>query len=319
MNTGALNPGCLEAAESFVELGFVVVRSALAPPEVVAVRQSLDGLFKRGQHANQRKCFLEDVLSDPRLYGAIFRPEVVTAVRRALGDDVVFIADFEVHHNAFVIPGWHRDCASEGRATYLYRADYKFAKCGIVLQDYDNGWGGGLFVKPKSHRAFLGQNPLAWLARDISNRFQVRNNWNTFSVPVRAGDLIIFDSRLVHQSPEIAPERTQRLLTTPGGCWMLPEEHTKYVIYWDACHARWADFFLRNSERRARQEAPNPRREVGKEVIYSRYLAYHFPEDYSQEVVRLCAQLGVKIASLGRDQCLQFKERFRRLTAAELA
>ena len=125
--------------------------------------------------------------------------------------------------------------------------DYRFAKCGIFLQDFDNGWGGGIRVKPKSHRGLFERNPLK---RQLFNsrRFVKRLanmlylDMDSLRVPTKAGDLCFFDSRLLHSS---APPRWENIRKIGydrrpdvAVFWQdIPPEWTKYVIYWNACNA----------------------------------------------------------------------------------
>ncbi len=90
------------------------------------------------------------------------------------------------------------DAGSESQHSYLHSSAYRFAKCGIFLQDFDNGWGGGIMIKPKSHRSFCEGNRLkrVWFRlRRTLDLVAIRSatGFDTFEVPTRAGDFCFFD------------------------------------------------------------------------------------------------------------------------------
>ena len=80
---------------------------------------------------------------------------------RPLGPELWYQHDWDVQRNSYGLKGWkrhsgwHMDAGSETGNDYLRAADYRFVKCGIFLQDFDNGWGGGIRIKPKSHRGLF--------------------------------------------------------------------------------------------------------------------------------------------------------------------
>jgi hypothetical protein len=223
-----------------------------------------------------------------------------------------------VQHNSFGLPGWHVDCGSELGKAYLNDPGYKFGKCGLFLQDDTNGWGGSIYVIPFSHKAFRTRNKYLRKFLRAVGFLQAKWNIGRLTAPVKAGDLLFFDSRLLHQSAEPSPDNRKDFEKIGPNFWRVPEEHTKYVMYWDACHPAMVHDFLQNVITRAYEEGPNPDRVVGREVAFSRNMALCFPDDYPDEVVKLAKELGVEVASLDRDSCQTFKERVRVLTSPSL-
>jgi len=298
-----------EGSESYIKYGFSIIRNALSHDEVLQVRKLLDDLFKKGPYINRRICCLDEVFKHPTLYKNIFRENIVKGLKECLGKDLTFISDFHVHHNAYVIPGWHRDCGSESGNAYLYEKNYKFAKCGIFLQDYDNGWGGSIYAKPESHLAFLTSNILARYFLKALTYFQIKFNLNSFVIPARAGDLVVFDSRLYHQSCEPSPANMSHFKKIGTGFYSIPENHTKYVIYWDSCHSDMVNDHFENLLKRANSEKLNSTGKPGEDVFFSRNLSYYYPDDYPLEIIKLVKDLDIKIPSLEKKGCDNLKRK----------
>jgi hypothetical protein len=303
-----------EGPESYSNYGFSIVRNVLSESEVREIRGILDGLFKKGPYVNRPMFLLDEFFKRSLLYKAVFQKRVVEGLKHCLTPDLTFIPDFNVHHNFYGLPGWHADCGSESGNVYLYDKNYKFAKCGIFFQSYDNGWGGSIYVKPFSHRAYLTSH--RWLSKFLKalTRIQVKLNLNTLLVPARAGDMLVFDSRLYHQSSEPAPSNLKNFKEIDVGLWTVPNEHAKYVIYWDSCYPAMVDDHMQNSIKRANLEQPNPTGKVGKEPVFTENMSFYYPDDYPAEIVRLVNELGIKMASLPKAKCEQFKNKLSMLT-----
>ena len=107
------------------------------------------------------------------------------------------IPDFQIHRNLFGT--WHVDSGAEKSAPYLHRKDYKFVKCGIYLQDNSKEWGGGIQLVPKSHLFPIKTQirKLDHKIKSIRDKFSLKNN--ILDVPIKAGDFLAFDSRLLHK------------------------------------------------------------------------------------------------------------------------
>lgn len=306
-----------EGPESYSRYGFSITRNVLSKDQVLETRALLDSLFKRGDYVNQRSFFWEELFRHPLLYCPMFSKSVVESLKKIFGKELAYLPNFQIHHNWYGIPGWHTDCASEASNAYLYRQDYRFAKCGIFFQDYDNGWGGSIYVKPGSHLEFMEKNAVKRARLKFLNRMRTRLHFGTVTAPVRAGDMLVFDSRILHQSSEPARENRKTFKWIAPGLWRVPEAHTKYVLYWDACPRFLAQSHIDHCVKKAYEDGPDYRREVGKEVVYSRNIALCYPDDYPQEFVECAENLGITMTTLDKASCERFKERFKALTLAE--
>jgi hypothetical protein len=299
---------------AFRTFGMIVVRNALTAEEVGRVRAELDGSFA-SEHMREIPVMCQsELLKHPIVWSTMFKERIVRALRAALGPDLCYHQDFDVQRNSYGqlgwkrYTGWHMDSGSEGGNAYLRASDYRFAKCGIFLQDFDNGWGGGIRVKRKSHRRYFETNSLKrgiFFARRSIVRLasELHLDVDTFHVPTRAGDLCFFDSRLLHSSVTPSWENIRRIGydRNPAiqGFWRdIPLGHTKYVIYWDASNAAMVADFLQNSVKRAAGEPCGMIERPSHPATFTRTLAMRFPDDFPAAFVDAANERQVGIVTL---------------------
>ena len=123
------------------------------------------------------------------------------------------------------------------------------------------------------------------------------------AVNIKAGDMVIFDSRLPHSA--ISPCNMAGL--TKGEADRLhgiPEEHTKLVIYWNTSNIKMEKDFLQH------RETCQALNKEGNDFHISRILKSYFPDDFPDEFVNLSKENSVKISTLSKEKCLKFKRRF---------
>lgn len=311
---------------AFDSFGFVLIRAVLDSQEVEQVRSELDRGFDKAPLRDMPVMFSTELLRHATAWRCLFKESVVGPLRSALGPELAYQNDSAVQRNLYGQAGlrrhagWHVDAGSETQHQYLRSAEYRFAKCGIFLQDFDNGWGGGIMVKPKSHRRLCETNALkrqAFFLRRLVDRCAIRLGLDidTLQVPTRAGDLCFFDSRLLHSSvlPTDANIRMIGYERKPdvGSYWAdIPKAHTKYAIYWDACNRAMVDDFLRNSIERAEKTELSGMRESPRVwAAFTRYLSVRYPDDYPPEFVELARSQEVEVASLKSEQAAFYKRK----------
>ncbi len=310
---------------AFRTFGAVLIRAALERDEVARARAELDAAFASPDMLDVQTMVTTDVLKRASLWSMVFKKQIVSALRTALGPDLYYQHDLDVQRNSYGQTGWkrhtgwHMDGGSEGSNAYIRAPEYRFAKCGIFLQDFDNGWGGGIRVKLKSHRRYFEPNAVkrgVFFGRRSLVRIasMLHLDVDTHEVPTRAGDFCFFDSRLLHSS--VAPRRENiRSIgyeTTPGiqGFWRdVPPAHTKYVIYWDACNAAMVDDFLRNSIKRAAAEPQGMQEQRTRPAAFTRVLATRYPQDFPPEFVATATKLQIGVATLGEAEAGFYKRK----------
>lgn len=264
--------------------GFVLVPQVLSGDEIRELRAHLDRRF--AEHGNPTSLLPSQSVSDPKLYDVLLREAVVRTLKELFGDDYTLFTDFSAARNGFGRPGeLHRDSDAEGAKAYLQAANYRFAKCGVYLQDNLPEWGGGVTIIPDAHR-FPLRTPLTKLDFQVKRmrdrrRLRRQERW----VDIKAGDLLVFDSRLPHQSA--FPSRYTLADVAANGTLNLPAERTKYVLYWNACgsDSYVPEFVSHVAGRAARGE---------KFFVDSASLQY--PDGFPPDLVARLTRAGVRVA-----------------------
>jgi len=157
----------------------------------------------------------------PEARWLLFHKPVLDILRSLLGDDCVEIPECSVALNSFGVNqwgGWHKDTTTQEIAGYdlHYQDDFLMVGLAYYLQDNTEEYGGGLDVQPGSHRqrrdpyrATLEPLPFSWrLWRKARRMMGLRVDvaWlageprPSVRVASRAGDLLIFHSRLNHRA-----------------------------------------------------------------------------------------------------------------------
>jgi Phytanoyl-CoA dioxygenase (PhyH) len=313
--------------EAFRIHGVALIRNALDADEVRRARAELDRAFASEHMRDVAVMCPTEIVKHPPVWSMMFKSRIVRALRAALGPELCYHQDLDVQRNSYGQigwkrhTGWHMDSGSEGANAYLRAPDYRFAKCGVFLQDFDNGWGGGIRIKPKSHRAFsepAGLRQRLFFARRALCRVasMLHLDIDTLHVPIRAGDFCFFDSRLLHSSVTPHRENIRRIGYdhTPEiqGYWRdVPIEHTKYVIYWDASNAAMVADFLRNSVKRAAAEPTGMTEQYARPATFTRILAMRFPDDFPAEFIAAAKQHEVGVVSLPQAETDLYKQKLR--------
>jgi ectoine hydroxylase-related dioxygenase (phytanoyl-CoA dioxygenase family) len=323
-------------AESFSEqairnalryVGCVVIRNVLDTGEVTEIRSELKRAFSSAQLKDLPTLISTEVLKREPIWRTLFKDRIVSSLRAALGPELYYQHDMDVQRNSYGTigwkrhTGWHMDAGSESGNRYLRAPDYRFVKCAIFLQEFDNGWGGGIRIKPKSHRGLSETDRLKqglFASRRALNRvaLMLRLDLDSIEVPTRAGDFCFFDSRLLHSSLPPRWENIQRIGydRTPEirVFWQdIPPDSTKYVIYWDACNAAMVDDFLRNTIKRAASEPDGMSEQRFRPATMTRILSLSYPDDFPADFVAAARSCGIGVASLGKDEAVCYKRKLK--------
>jgi hypothetical protein len=274
----------------FREEGYVLFRDVIPSREIAAAREASGRFFANGG----THMFTRDFLRFPPLASLPFRANVMTEIRKVLGDDYATITQFSVTANLHS-PIWHRDSQSAGEREYLWDDDYLICKCGAYLQENDHEWGGGMEIFPGSHRpGWLGHrtpfarlNPLGKLARLCqrvardARDHMIRPLW----LPLKAGDVMLFHANLIHRASQ--PRRTT---TVEDGYRVVdpPQDKVKYMIQWETSpNNRYLPIYLSHQASRAGKEGG----------IYSDSLEARFPADFDPDLVARIRDQGLRVAN----------------------
>lgn len=175
--------------EEFEQNGFAILRGVFDPDEISVARSQLTKIFKSTDNKNwwSDSINLANCLDlYPELVWLSLNRKVIEGVRTALGNEnIVFVNVFGVQKN--MLSDWHRDDGTGAKSpddgyfgkTDLLCEDLKCVRVAIYLQDHNES-SPGLYVKPGSHLQRKG----------VLSAAECLN--------LQAGDVIIFDVRLVH-------------------------------------------------------------------------------------------------------------------------
>ncbi|MHA4843883.1 phytanoyl-CoA dioxygenase family protein [Flavitalea antarctica] len=211
--------------------GYVVIPSVLTSEEVSKARVLLTNIFAtkspyKGDIVNvppYGNAYVDVFTRYKELRWILFNSKLITPLKQILGDDFIFIPETAIHDSGF--GGWHKDTTSQESRGKLFQwePDFLMVQVGIYLQP--NGiYGGGLDVIPFSHKkrdryANVLKPKLTERIRNKMYRMKIGSNpYNEYTIPSKAGDMIVFDLRLDHKA--------SFPLKKP-----IPEEHRKLAIF----------------------------------------------------------------------------------------
>ncbi len=226
-----------EMERQFDRDGYVVVSNVLSDKQIRVMRQAIadrisaksTGVYQQPSELLQKVYTQEPakgILSDlfvncPETLDVVCNEKVSTALKVILGDPFVMLPDSTAHWGYYNI--LHTDTTTAEQQGWMYHKedDYRIVVVGIYLQD-NQGDGGGLYLVPGTHKepdpfvklrkelpgkqAKLQRSVLKRVLRAVSgNRLYnyekpFLDHPRGFDVPSKAGDVLIFDMRLLHRS-----------------------------------------------------------------------------------------------------------------------
>lgn len=244
------------AAEHFRTEGYAVLAGVLDDEAVERARAACDDAFeqraRRGVGAGGKvpaqtsELFASEFLGYPELATVPFQPRVVALLSELMGGDYLTYPNHTVR-KALAVP-WHVDLAFQ-QATAGAKDHEMFVQCAVYLQDNEAGsGGGGLDVVPRSHRkpprvplpgssrlypSGFGVDPLGAAQRLVKGATEtVRFLRQRVTLATRAGDLVLWNGRLIHRSSPAAAEP----LRTKYGVHFVTSSNNPYLANRYACH-----------------------------------------------------------------------------------
>jgi len=256
-----------------------------------------------------------DVLSQEAIALAALNKKIIKLLKNILEDSYTLFPDFNVQINMFGslienTSGWHIDCGSEVPNSYLFEKDYRFVKCGLYLQDNVVEYGGAVDMMPGFHKFFIrtGNNWLDFKIKSLLIR--LFSGLLGKRMDIKSGDFVAFDSRLPHRSTppsqEIVDALSDEERKSGSLCFSrFPKNHTKIVIYFNACRSKYTDSHLENDCIRAFNEIENKGKKGG-ENPFTHYLQLRYPSDFPEAFEKLVDENLLKIATI-RDETFREK------------
>ena len=277
-------------AQQYSKYGFVHLKQVLNPSELDKIRKLIkstgSGGFVKG---------IDFFLEHKTLYQHQFNSQILNALQEIFGVDYKLVNDINIqveqYYNARKDKGWHIDAGHELLANYLFDSSYGFCKVGIYTEPNTPEYGGGIDVEISGHKSFksFGSGKLPYCASlfyYFFDRFVFSHFRKKVSLETKAGDVVIFDSRLPHRS-------TPRHMEREG-----PHE-PKISVYWQvAKDSPNAKVYLKTSMHMSFLDENNFSH-------YRQFLSYNYPASFPEEYVGL-AQNSSGICSLSKKMSEQY-------------
>ena len=281
----------LNLAQQYSKQGFVHLKQVINRSELDEIRNLIksngSGGFVKG---------IDFFLEHKTLYQHQFNSKILKALQEVFGNDYKLVNDINIqveqYYNLRKDKGWHFDAANEGLAKYLFDSAYGLCKVGIYTEPNTLEYGGGIDVEKSGHKSFksFGSGNLAYCASlfyYFIDRFVFSHFRKKVSIETKAGNVVIFDSRLPHRS-------TPRQLKREG------VHEPKISVYWQvAKDSSNAQGYLKTAMHMSFIDKNNFNH-------YRQYLSYSYPASFPEEYVGL-AQNTSGVSSLSEKLSEQFK------------
>jgi hypothetical protein len=218
-SNGSSPNGAKSNVQQLDERGFVLIRNLLSATEVETFRSQLlqsAGVQEGKIDPNVRWCLPDGPNKHSEWWPLITHPRLVQVMHELIGPDVRYLrtADLQVNNNRSV---WHRDntCRQFGIGPDFdeSRVKHQVYRVGVYLNSYAESRS-SLGLIPGSHRreSAFTRFELHWWERArvvmrkpylLPHLLSVRPVWLKFE----AGDVLIFDSRVLHTPSHIRGPR----------------------------------------------------------------------------------------------------------------
>lgn len=265
------------------ENGYLVIRDVVAAEQVRRLRSICDEyLLPDAEAENEIEA---TALLQMAEMNFMFDERVVQALSTWLGGSLVYYPNYVARLNRRT--EWHVDNGFSPKylpdASHVYDPKFRHVQCVLYLQDNLPGPGGGLDVRPGSHQwAATGDYP--------DDDYLMRTYPDVVTIDSTAGDLIVFDGRVMHRG---TPQDGSRKLR-------------KYGIFWSASRndpvqaERYIQYFAARVDYLSTQNLPSEefQRDVQRHQLMRRV---RFPGSYLSEAVTVARKHSVAFAEMPPD------------------
>jgi len=249
------------ARESYKRYGAFIIENSFSISDVLNIREYCKKLFAKS--GDKRLRYLKDVKSEEEslAFSNFFANEkLLNTILAVFNNKSLYLLppyniakNYLPHSINTEAMGWHRDCNGELNykecVSRLKNKEYFFAKIGVYLQT-NSSYGGAIDIIPGSNNDYFGEIKLSnlnnfyvasivFLQRFFKPFYRLKflrkfllKLMKSKTLRVRAGDVVIFDSRIMHKGT-FADEKIENLLKYDTKLLQadLPDKHTKYVLY----------------------------------------------------------------------------------------
>lgn len=267
------------AVQEFTDKGFAVIPGLLSGQEVAELRETCVRFLT---DTGMQELLPAEFLSTPGLASVPFRAQVADLLKDVLGPSPCVYPNLTVRKNLYV--SWHVDEAFIGPGRqYVWLPTFRHVQAAVYLQDNDDDLGGGLDVVPGTHRMSFDGYGLTEPDYEVILR-HVLTAHDTHRIKSRAGDLVLWDARLLHAS-------------TPSNASAAEESgRPKFGVFFSAGSG---DPYAAN---RYLSHLVSKRIQLndGVPVFHPRHAAVldvRFPADYPEWLQRRMKEIGLSVAS----------------------
>ncbi|WP_271188833.1 phytanoyl-CoA dioxygenase family protein [Dactylosporangium matsuzakiense] len=260
--------------------GYVLIRGVLSPDQVERARDRCDDYLLADADA-ENEIEANALLRMPEM-DFIFDARVLTALTAWMGGSLAYYPNYVARLNRRT--DWHVDNGFSPKfvpdASHVYDPAFRHVQCVVYLQDNRPGPGGGLDVRPGSHRwAATGDFP--------DDDYLARAYPRVVSIDSKAGDLIVFDGRVMHRG------------TPQDGS----AQRRKYGVFWSASRDdrrqidRYLEYFAARLEFLRTRNLP-PEELQRDEQRHRLMWDVRFPASYRPETVEVLHRHAVAVAEM---------------------
>jgi ectoine hydroxylase-related dioxygenase (phytanoyl-CoA dioxygenase family) len=205
----------LSLSKTFNTAGFVIIPDVLPRKHMITLRKS----YKKSLRKHQLQTLTpSQFLQEIDIAQTIFQPVVVDTIRHLTHSHYCMYPDFTIRENLYI--PWHTDAAHLPFDVANDGASADFIQCSIYLQNNTHLTGGGLRVIPGSH---------LWTHVDRANpnkTDQLSGNDGEL-MHSKAGDLVLWDSRIIHKSVENKNPKVPKLAIQ----WTISSQEKNALSY----------------------------------------------------------------------------------------
>lgn len=198
------------------EKGFAVIPNFLSKAEVEFARNECETLIAQEKELTLKPTTL---LKNKFLSNIIFSPNFKNYLSNLSQEYKFFLPNFTVRKNLYI--GWHTD----DEFVDLDEGSFPgVLQCNIYLQDNSKEYGGGIDIAVGTHK----------FSKNKKKNLIKTNGFLSEVTSTQAGDLLIFDYRVIHRStmPTVCVREESRLALQWTVCksFKRAEMFTKYLV-----------------------------------------------------------------------------------------
>jgi hypothetical protein len=262
--------------------GYILIRDAVPAEKVRRARARCDAYLLADADADAETEIEATALLQMPEMDFIFDERVIEALTTWLGGSLAYYPNYVARLNRRT--EWHVDNGFSPAflpdASHVYDSRFRHVQCVVYLQDNLPGAGGGLDIRPGSHR---------WAANNEvpHDDFLMRAYPKVVSIGSKAGDLIVFDGRLMHRG---TPQDGSQRLRKYGVFWSASRDDSQQMN-------RYIDYFTTRVDwLRSRNLPPE---ELERDVQrHSLMYDVRFPDSYVPQAVEVLRKYDVALAEM---------------------